>query len=107
MLPRMLVGPTPSLIAVLLLASCTSHQINDERLPLGDHTFQSSSSAEQCAKPKHEHRYLERCVSLGGGGSQIPIRDVPGSVSIINRNLLDDQKTLRIEDALRNVSGVH
>lgn len=36
-----------------------------------------------------------------------PLRDVPASVSVIPRQLLDDQNTTRIQDALENVSGVN
>lgn len=104
---RMLLVSAPAIMAALVLASCASPQTGSERRSLSDSTFRSTSSEDQCNKPKQEHSYLEPCVSLGGRGSQIPIRDVPSSVQIINRDLLDDQKALRIEDALRNVSGVH
>ena len=90
---------------MLVLANCATRQTHGEHQSLG--AFQCALSEDRCSKPKQEHSYLEPCVSLGGRGSQIPIRDVPGSVSIINRDLLDDQKALRLEDALRNVSGAH
>lgn len=35
-----------------------------------------------------------------------PLIQVPQSVSVITRKLLDDQKVIRVEQALRNVSGV-
>ena len=34
-----------------------------------------------------------------------PIEKIPGSVQVIPRAVLDDQQTLRVEEALRNVSG--
>ncbi|MCG6137824.1 MAG: TonB-dependent siderophore receptor [Nostoc sp. LLA-1] len=35
-----------------------------------------------------------------------PLRDVPASISVIPRQLLEDQNTTRIQDALQNVSSV-
>ena len=35
-----------------------------------------------------------------------PIRDVPQSIQVIPRELLDDQQVIRLDEALRNVSGV-
>jgi iron complex outermembrane receptor protein len=35
-----------------------------------------------------------------------PLRDIPQSIQVIPRQVLDDQKILRISDAARNVSGV-
>jgi len=36
-----------------------------------------------------------------------PLRDIPASISVIPRQLLEDQNTIRIQDALQNVSGVN
>ncbi|MEM9003866.1 MAG: TonB-dependent siderophore receptor [Cyanobacteria bacterium P01_F01_bin.86] len=35
-----------------------------------------------------------------------PIRDIPQSIQVIPRELLDDQQVIRLDEALRNVSGV-
>lgn len=35
-----------------------------------------------------------------------PVRDIPGSIQVIPRRILEDQKTTRIQEALENVSGV-
>ncbi|MBD2355241.1 TonB-dependent siderophore receptor [Tolypothrix sp. FACHB-123] len=35
-----------------------------------------------------------------------PLRDIPGSIQVIPRRILEDQKTTRIQEALENVSGV-
>lgn len=35
-----------------------------------------------------------------------PLRDIPGSIQVIPRRILEDQKTTRLQDALENVSGV-
>ena len=34
-----------------------------------------------------------------------PVRDIPQSVEVITRKLMDDQKAVRIQDVIRNVSG--
>lgn len=34
-----------------------------------------------------------------------PVRDLPQSVEVITRKLMDDQKAVRIQDVIRNVSG--
>ncbi len=36
----------------------------------------------------------------------IPLRDVPQSIQVINRQILDDQQAANLPDATRNVSGV-
>jgi iron complex outermembrane recepter protein len=36
-----------------------------------------------------------------------PVRDIPGSIQVIPRQILEDQKTTRIQEALENVSGVN
>ncbi|MEM7061898.1 MAG: AMIN domain-containing protein [Cyanobacteria bacterium P01_B01_bin.77] len=38
--------------------------------------------------------------------TDIPLRDVPQSIQVIPREVLEDQQVIRLEDALRNVSGV-
>jgi iron complex outermembrane recepter protein len=35
-----------------------------------------------------------------------PLRDIPGSIQVIPRRILEDQKTTRIQEALENISGV-
>ncbi|UKO96849.1 TonB-dependent receptor plug domain-containing protein [Nostoc sp. UHCC 0870] len=35
-----------------------------------------------------------------------PLRDIPASIQVIPRRILEDQKTKRLQDALENVSGV-
>ena len=34
-----------------------------------------------------------------------PVRDIPQSVEVITRKLMDDQKAVRLQDVIRNVSG--
>ncbi len=36
----------------------------------------------------------------------VPVQDVPRSVEIVTRQVIEDQKVIRFSDALRNVSGV-
>ena len=39
-------------------------------------------------------------------GRRVPIMEVPGSATVINRQILDDQQATTLGEALRNVSGV-
>ena len=41
-----------------------------------------------------------------GTRTDTPLRDIPQSIQVIPREVLDDQQVFRLEDALRNVSGV-
>jgi iron complex outermembrane receptor protein len=47
-------------------------------------------------------------VSEAGTGTRTdtPILDTPASVQVIPQQILDDQQTLRVDDALQNISGV-
>ncbi|TVP56991.1 MAG: TonB-dependent siderophore receptor [Nodularia sp. (in: Bacteria)] len=36
-----------------------------------------------------------------------PLRDIPASIQVIPRQILEDQNTIRIQDALENVSGIN
>ena len=38
--------------------------------------------------------------------TETPIEDIPQSIQVVTRKVIDDQKAIRIEQALRNVSGV-
>jgi len=49
--------------------------------------------------------YATRYVT-GPGGERVPIMDVPGSATVINKQILDDQQATTLGQALRNVSGV-
>ncbi|WP_298917439.1 TonB-dependent receptor [uncultured Nostoc sp.] len=44
--------------------------------------------------------------SSTGTRTDTPIRDIPQSIQVVPRQVLEDQKTIRLVDALRNVSGV-
>lgn len=36
-----------------------------------------------------------------------PIRDVPQSIQVITRKVIEEQRTFRLQDALQNVSGIN
>jgi iron complex outermembrane receptor protein len=38
--------------------------------------------------------------------SEVPLRDIPASVTVIPRAVIDEQQALRLDQAVRNVSGV-
>lgn len=41
-----------------------------------------------------------------GSGTSTPIMEVPGSVVVVPQQVLQDQQSITVCDALRNVSGV-
>lgn len=43
---------------------------------------------------------------IGADGKKQPIMEIPGSVTVISRQVMDDQQATTLGDALRNVSGV-
>jgi outer membrane receptor for ferric coprogen and ferric-rhodotorulic acid len=43
---------------------------------------------------------------MGADDEKHPIMEIPGSVTVISRQLMDDQQATTLADALRNVSGV-
>ncbi|GAB4304291.1 MAG: hypothetical protein Kow0091_05890 [Geminocystis sp.] len=42
-----------------------------------------------------------------GTRTDTPLRDIPASIQVIPRQLLEDQNTTRIQDALQNLSGIN
>lgn len=52
-----------------------------------------------------EHGYYTPYLT-GPNGERTPIMEVPGSATVINRQILDDQQARTLGEALRNASGV-
>ena len=50
-------------------------------------------------------RYVEPTAATGTR-TDTPLRDIPQSIQVIPREVLEDQQVTRLSDALRNVSGV-
>lgn len=42
----------------------------------------------------------------GTGGTRVPVMEIPGSVTVVPRSLMDDQQATTLGQALRNVPGV-
>ncbi|MEM1256787.1 MAG: TonB-dependent siderophore receptor [Cyanobacteria bacterium P01_H01_bin.21] len=51
------------------------------------------------------NRYVEPNATTGTR-TDTPLRDVPQSIQVIPQEVLEDQQVIRLNDALRNVSGV-
>lgn len=43
---------------------------------------------------------------IGADGRRYPIMEIPGSATVISRQVIDDQQATTLGEALRNVSGV-
>ena len=50
-------------------------------------------------------RYFEPSTTIGTR-TDTPLRNIPQSIHVIPREVLDDQQVVRLDEALRNVSGV-
>ena len=45
-------------------------------------------------------------VSSGGTKTELPLAEVPQAISIVNRDLMNSQDVVKLDDALKNVAGV-
>ncbi|MDN5941603.1 MAG: Plug domain-containing protein [Nitrospira sp.] len=59
-----------------------------------------------CETSSHDRSYAATCATSASLQPETPIKDIPSSVQGITRPVIDDQKAMRVGDALRNVSGV-
>lgn len=84
---------------MILLVGCA--QVSSEQ-PLT-----SVESTQRICEPlSAEHRYVATCATTTTRDPDTPIQEIPFSTQVITRPVIDDQKALRVGDALRNVSGV-
>lgn len=61
-------------------------------------------TSSPAAQPADNGYYVPYAV--GVDGKKYPIMEIPGSVTVIPRQVIDDQQATTLGDALRNVSGV-
>jgi iron complex outermembrane receptor protein len=59
---------------------------------------------EVFVKDVKERGYTEEEASTASR-IPVPVQETPRSIEVVTRQVLDDQKVLRVQDALRNVSG--
>lgn len=45
-------------------------------------------------------------VSSGGTKTELPLTEVPQAITVVNRDLMNSQDVVKLDDALRNVAGV-
>lgn len=55
-------------------------------------------------KARHEHSYIAD-EATSATRIPAPIQDIPRSIEVVTRQVIEDQKVIRMSDALRNVSG--
>ena len=86
--------PLAALIATLFLASTGAlAQQAEQQLP------------EVKVREQREEGFAAR-EAPGVTRSDVPLRDIPASVKVIPRAVIDEQQALRLDQAVRNVSGV-
>lgn len=106
-LPLALPLTSSVLILSLGLAGCTAANERPSTQTLAAEERQPASSPDQgCQAADRDRSYVEPCVSVSSRDPNTPVRDIPGSTQVINRQLIEDQRALTVGDALRNVSGV-
>ena len=74
-------------------------------LAAGPGALAKKPRARHPPSPVAQGGYLTRDLT-GPSGERVPIMEVPGSATVINRQILDDQQATTLGQALRNVSGV-
>jgi iron complex outermembrane receptor protein len=97
-----------SLIYLALLPFCSyanadsdeNQQAKSGRLE----TVKVSADAEVADGPVDGYRAQR---SATGTKTDVPLQETPISVQIVTRAVMDDQQVLRIEDAVKNISGVY
>lgn len=83
-------------------------QPENERLQLEPTTVEGQAikveETQVVAEREYEHGYAVEQISTATK-TDTPLLEVPQSVQIIPRKLLDDQHITQLQDAVRNVSG--
>jgi outer membrane receptor for ferric coprogen and ferric-rhodotorulic acid len=90
-------------IAVLALATSTSFAdpaIRGAKAGL-NHSYATPAQGQQPSASGYYVPYV-----TGPAGQKIPVMEVPGSVTIVPRQLMDDQQATTLGQALQYVSGV-
>ncbi|RAI59588.1 TonB-dependent siderophore receptor [Roseicella frigidaeris] len=66
-------------------------------------TLEVQDQAERADGPVQGYRATR---SATGTRTDTPLRDIPQSIAVVPRQVLEDQQAVSLDDALRNVSGV-
>ncbi|MEC5215887.1 catecholate siderophore receptor [Actimicrobium sp. GrIS 1.19] len=84
-----------ALLVTLALQQLTAQaQVNDQQLPV---------IKVQAAPPSNDYA---PGVSSVGAKTVTPLRDIPQSVTVVNRSVLEAQGAASLQEALRNVPGI-
>ena len=74
---------------------------------------QGISALGEAASPSSNPAVLDKTVVTGQAGTEVslpkftePLRDTPQSITVVPRELLEDQGATTLRDALRNVAGI-
>ena len=92
----------PALLIALALQQLSS--------PAAAQTDRAKPEADQLPEVKVSGQKINNDYAPGistvGGKTPTPIRDIPQSVNVINRSVLDSQGAASLQEALRNVPGI-
>jgi len=99
--------PRMTLLAVSLGAAVMFQAANSSAEPLvrGGKARVVTSPGAAGGPPPGDTGYYVPYVT-GPGGTRVPVMQVPGSVTVVPRSLIDDQQATTLGEALRYVPGV-
>ena len=89
--------------AAFTLIAATGSALCDSRIR-GAATPKKALSSSHPAHVDETGYYVPNII--GPDGKKYPIMEIPGSATVISRQLIDDQQATTLGEALRNVSGV-
>src|SRR5215208_1337608 len=100
--------PTPIAAALLLafaLPTCVSAQTTDDSKKASQ-KIAEKQMPEVSVSGQRSADDFNAPVSTIGGKTPTPLRDIPQSVTVINKVIMDQQAAYSLPAALRNVPGI-
>jgi catecholate siderophore receptor len=89
-------------LAAALLAALASPAIQAQVTP----TPEQRLPEVKVTTPTETSSYVPDAINAGGKGAPVLIRDVPQSVTVINKAVMQAQGAMTLADVLRNVPGI-
>ncbi len=98
--PAILLCGALGLVVVLQAAAASAGPV----IRGGKARVATSPAATSGQRPSQTGYYVPYVT--GPGGARVPVMQIPGSVSVVPRSLMDDQQATSLGEALRYVPGV-
>lgn len=91
----------PVSLSVLCLALCLAFSAWSQTVPSAD------PAAQQVQVTGKAQRVYSASDSSTATKTDTPIAEIPFSIQVVNEALMQEQQAYRLEDVVRNVSGIH